>query len=172
MKLLTEISEATLGVGEVETLDGNYRLRKSARAVLRNKEGNIAVQYLQNYNFHKLPGGGVDTGETLEKAVTREVKEEVGCNCVVGTLLGTTIEYRNKYNLLHISYAYAADVVGEIGEPELEEGEIEEGQITLWIPATEALEKMKTDVPKKYEGNFILKREISFLEEYLKIVES
>jgi hypothetical protein len=57
--------------------------------------------------------------------------------------------------------------VGEIGEPALEEGEVEEGQETLWLPPKEVLEKMKTDKPGKFEGHFILKREISFLEEYL-----
>ncbi|KND47391.1 MAG: hypothetical protein AB199_03105 [Parcubacteria bacterium C7867-004] len=46
----------------------------------------------------------------------------------------------------------------------LEKGEIEEGQTTLWLTPNEALERMKTDQPKKIEGHFILKREIAFLE--------
>jgi len=54
-----------------------------------------------------------------------------------------------------------------VGEPALEEGEIEEGQETLWLPPEEVLEKMKTDNPGKLEGHFILKREMSFLEEYV-----
>ena len=72
-----------------------------------------------------------------------------------------------KYNLLHLSFCFAAHVVGDIGTPKLEAGEIEEGQTTLWFPPDEVLSKMKTDEPKKYEGNFILRREITFLEEYL-----
>jgi len=173
MKILAEISEATLGIGETEKLNTNYELRKNPRAILRDKNGNIALQHIQRDKFHKLPGGGMEQGESLEEAVRREVKEEVGCDCKISTLLGMSIEYRNKYNLLQISYAFVVDVVGEIGEPELDSFEIEEGLTNIWIPATEALEKMKSEAletSEKYETNFILKREISFLDEYLKKV--
>ncbi len=168
MKLLAEISEGSLGSSqEFEQLGAEYQLRKSSRAIVLNSEGKMATQYLNNYTFHKLPGGGVDVGETAEEALKREVKEEVGCDCTIIKLVGMTIEYRNKYRLLHISYCYVAQAIGEIKEPLLEEGEIEEGMETVWLLPSEALERMRTDKPRKYEGTFILKREISFLEEYL-----
>jgi len=168
MKLLAEISEGSLGLGEqFEQLGKNYELRKSARAILLNAEGNIATQYLKTYTFHKLPGGGIDPGESLEEALKREVAEEVGCDCEIVRPVGMIIEYRNKYSMLHISVCFVAKVVGEIGEPKLEKGEIEEGQTTLWLPPEEVLVKMKKDEPKKFEGYFILKRETTFLEEYL-----
>ena len=168
MKLLAEISEGSLGLSDqYEQLGSEYQLRKSARVILLNSEGKMATQYLKTYNYHKLPGGGVDAGESLEEALKREVREEVGCDCEIVRPVGMTIEYRNKYMLLHVSYCYVAEVVGEMGEPVLEEKEIEEGHETLWLPPTEVLAKMKTDTPGKFAGHFILKREISFLEEYL-----
>lgn len=171
MKILAEISEASLGLGEAEKLGEHYELRKSARAILLNEQGKMATQYLQTYTFHKLPGGGVEPGESLEEAVLREVKEEVGCDAKINDLLGVVIEYRTgKYNMIQISYAFSATVVGEVGTPHLEEGEKEEGQITLWLPPAMVLEKMKTDQAKKHEGHFILKREMAFLEEYLRII--
>jgi ADP-ribose pyrophosphatase YjhB (NUDIX family) len=168
MKILAEISEESLGPGKPEQLGGTYELRKSARAILLDSDKNMATQYLQTYTYHKLPGGGVDDGETVEDALRREVLEEVGCQCEIVRPIGVTIEYRNKYNLLHISYCYVATVIGDIGEPALEEGELEEGQTTLWLPPETVLENMKTDTPQKFEGHFILKREISFLEEFLR----
>lgn len=168
MKLLAEISEASLGLGdEGAKLGETYELRKSARVILLNTEGLMATQHLRTYAYHKLPGGGVDGGETIEDALVREVKEEVGCDCKIIKPVGMTIEYRNKYNLLHISYCFVAKVVGDIGTPTLEPGEQEEGQETLWLSPAVVLDKMQTDTPGKFEGHFILAREQAFLREYL-----
>jgi len=169
MKLLAELSDGSIGLdGGFERLKSDYVLRKSARAILLDTSGNMATQYLEKYTFHKLPGGGVDDGESIERALRREVLEEVGCDCRILRPVGVVIEYRNKYSLLNISYCYLAEVVGAVGQPKLEAEEIEEGQVTLWLDPIEVLEKMKTDVPGKYEGHFILKREVAFLEEFLR----
>jgi len=169
MKLLKEITEKMVGLSdEVELLKSSYQLRKSARAIVLNTEGEMATQYLRNYTYHKLPGGGVDAGETIKQALKREVLEEVGCDCEITKELGVTIEYRNKDKLLHISYGYVARLVGELGSPTLEENEIEEGQETVWLKPEIVLNKMRDDKPSKYEGHFILEREKAFLTEFLK----
>lgn len=168
MHLLAEIHDASVGLSEQgEQLGANYTLRKSARAIVVNEAGEMAAQYLHTYGYHKLPGGGVDPGEAIAAALEREVREEVGCACNVGALLGVTIEYRNEQQLLHISYGFVATVVGEVGTPALEPGEIEEGQETFWLPPAEVFKKMQHDVPTHYQGHFILAREQAFLTAYL-----
>lgn len=47
MKLLAEISDATVGIGDAEQLRSTYELRKSARVILENNAGEIAIQHLQ-----------------------------------------------------------------------------------------------------------------------------
>lgn len=78
MRLLCELNDKMLGLGEAESFEKNYKLRKAARAVILNEKGQIAYQFLTRPHLHKLPGGGVDAGETIEEGLRREVREEVG----------------------------------------------------------------------------------------------
>lgn len=167
MKLLKEISEGSLGIGEFEKFDQAYTLRKSARVILLNERGEMAVQFLANHGYHKIPGGGIETGETNTEALKREVLEEVGCDCEIKSENGMIVEYRNYENLLQFSYCYIAHVVGEIGERSLEAEEVEEGQVVLWLPPKKVLEKMQTDVSSHQQSLFILERDKSFIAEYL-----
>jgi ADP-ribose pyrophosphatase YjhB (NUDIX family) len=172
MKLLAEISEGSLGIGEPEQLHKRYELQKSARGIVLNAQGKMAGQYLKTHAFHKLPGGGVEQGETLEAAFKREILEEVGCNLEVTDELGVVVEYRNMFDIIIVSYGFVASVKGEVNEPQLEKEEIEEGTTTVWMTPEEAYEEMKADTPKVPKGYFILKREMSFLEEFLKRQEA
>ena len=104
----------------------------------------------------------MNEGENVEDALRREIKEEVGCESRLIKPVGMTIEYRNKYQLLHISYCFVTKVVGEIGKPDLEVGDIEEEQETVWLPPSVVLEKMKKDQPQKFEGHFILNEKLVF----------
>jgi ADP-ribose pyrophosphatase YjhB (NUDIX family) len=167
MKLLVEISDASLGLSVFEPLGKNYELRKSARAILKKPDGTIAIQHLKNHHLHKLPGGGVEASETLQGALLREIKEEVGCHAAITGEVGVVIEYRKEQKLLHISYCYVADIVGAIEEPALELAEIAEGMSTVWMTPEEAVAQMNADMPNTYQGPFITKRELAFLDEYM-----
>jgi 8-oxo-dGTP diphosphatase len=168
MKILAEISDATVGVGEAEQLKSQYELRKSARVILINDAGEIAVQHLQNYHFYKLPGGGVDSGESVEEAALREVREEVGCDCAILRPIGVVIEYRAKYKLLHLSYCYVARVTSPITTPAFEADEIAAGQTNIWVSPDMVLELVRNGERTNYESHFNIPRELAFLEEFLK----
>jgi 8-oxo-dGTP diphosphatase len=166
-RLIKEITDADLGIGPNVEFGRKYELRKTARAILLNKDEQIATVFLARDNFHKLPGGGLETTEDLDSALQREIQEEVGCACKIVEELGVVIEYRAKYDLLQISYGFVATLVGEIKNPTLDDKEIEEGLQIEWLTAHSALEIMKREKPTRYEGGFILAREIAFLESYL-----
>ena len=168
MKLLAEISDKSLGLSDFEILRETFELRKSARAIVRKSDGTIAIQYLANHHFHKLPGGGVEKDESIEEALAREIKEEIGCDSKIVEHIGLVIEYREQHRLIHISSCYVVDVEGSIGEPALEQVEIDEGMSTLWIRPEDAITKMETDIPNTYQGRFILERELAFLREYVR----
>src|SRR5680860_523791 len=171
MKLLKERSEKNLGISNQEILEENYRLRKSARAVLLNDKGEVSIQHVGKWDYYKLPGSGVEIGETEKEALKREIMEEVGCDLTIEKELGATIEYHNTHNLLHISYGYLCKVKGNIKEPQYEKSEIDDEFKPIWKPIDEALELMEKYYPNEpYQAKFIITREKTFLEEAKKLL--
>lgn len=168
MKLLAEISDATVGIGPSEKLGEHYQLKKNVRVILENDQGHIAVQHLQNYKFYKLPGGGVEAGETLEAAAMREVLEEVGCTCTIIRPVGMIIEYREKYKIIQINYCFVASVTSPLSAPAFEAAEIAAGQTNIWVEPAVGIELITNGEKSTYESHFNIPREIAFLQESLK----
>jgi ADP-ribose pyrophosphatase YjhB (NUDIX family) len=167
MKLIAEITDHALGFDETECLGERYILRKSARAIVLNEHGEMAVQFLSNHGYHKLPGGGMELGETPEEALLREIREEVGCACIIGQTLGMVIQVMNEFRMIHISYGFVARVATECEPSALGQEELDEGQVTKWLAPATAAEQLSTDVPDQYTAHFILARERAYLQEYL-----
>ncbi len=141
-----------------------YEERTAARAVVFDADQNVGLIYSTVHKYHKLPGGGVEPGESLVQALTREVKEEIGCDIVDITELGYVEEFRNKIALHQHSYCYTAHVVGEKGEPALEEREKAEGFVTVWLPLDTAIETLTHELGSDvYLARFMTRRELAFL---------
>ena len=57
--------------------NGTVGKRPSVRGIII-KDGKIAMMHSLKYDYYKLPGGGIEDGESLEETLVREVKEESG----------------------------------------------------------------------------------------------
>jgi 8-oxo-dGTP diphosphatase len=68
-----------------------HRLRPSAYALIRNSAGEIAIVRSAQGCF--LPGGCIENGETPERTIQRESKEECGLDLEPIRLLGRAVEY-------------------------------------------------------------------------------
>ena len=114
-----------------------YRFAQFATAVSmvvtnRNKDKILLAKHVGNDDFI-LFAGYVKKGETAEKTVTREFKEETKLNVV---------KYKSRYhepkNVLMLGYI----VMAEDGEPVLNEKEIEE---VKWFSFDEAIATIRKD---------------------------
>ncbi|MBU3142687.1 NUDIX domain-containing protein [Clostridium sp. CF012] len=163
MDLIKEIYEKDIGYNN-ESIEIAYKLRKASRSIVVNDSDKIALLFVSKNNYHKLPGGGIEAGEDIKTALNREVMEEAGVNIDVLGEIGTIIEYRNKYEMLQISYCYYSEVKGDIKEPSFTEEETNSGFKLKWVALDEAIAMLENDKPDNYLGKFIQCRDLLFLK--------
>ena len=53
-----------------------------------DSDGRILLIRRTDNDYWSIPGGGVEPGESVSQAVTREVREETGIDCEVSGLVG------------------------------------------------------------------------------------
>lgn len=144
----------------------NYATRIASRGIVVDGE-NIALLKVSKLGFYKLPGGGVEDGETPEMAFEREIMEEVGCNCEIRSNLGEIIEFRDGFKLKQTSHIFVSDLVGIVGSNHLEPDELAEGFEVMWVTPIDAIKLLQSSTPTDYEGKFIIKRDLAIINHYL-----
>src|SRR3989344_1565353 len=164
MKILKTIRDKDLGLDFAEP--SVCRERKASRAIVFDKDNNIALLHAKNKSYHKLPGGEIEDGEDIFQALRREAMEEIGCEIDNIKELGIVEEYRNKFSLNQLSYCFIANLKGEKGTPHLEADEIEDGFETVWLNIDEAIKIIENEKDlEHYEGRFITRRDLILLKE-------
>ncbi len=169
MKLIKVLTDKDTQGREYE-FNGKYELREAARAVLFDDEEKIAVMSVPEKGFHKLPGGGVEKGESIEKTLERELKEETGCMAEITQELGRIIEYKNKSGEKQVSYCFIGSVAGKKGKPEFTDEERKDKFELTWLELDEAIRIFESDKPEDYFARFMGKRDYYFLIETRKVL--
>jgi len=169
MKILKTIRDIDLGF-ETPAPD-LYIEREAARAIVFDKNNNIALLHATKNNYHKLPGGGVEEGEDIKEALSREMMEEIGCQITDIKELGIIEEYRNEDSLHQISHCFVAKLDGKKGKPKFTQSEIEEGFRPVWVSLNDAIKTLDSEEIKEFRrGKFMVTRDFLFLNEVKKII--
>ena len=137
--------------------------RKTARAIVVNPRGMIAVMYAAKYGIHTLPGGGVEEGESIEDALRREIAEETGCRIASCSPLGYVEENRAHADYTQLSYYYLVRTPDETLRPQLTEQEAAGGTRALWCTYEEALARIAAPVFERPQGRFLQARDMAVL---------
>lgn len=136
------------------------------------RDGLWAMQQ-SKYGDYKIPGGGVEKGESYHDALHREVLEETGLHILEDSIreIGEVLEIRKdnkneKQKYIAHSYHYFCDVDGNVSELALTESEQKLGYHLAWATLDEII-ATNQKVVERPEQNRDLKFLI-WLREYLK----
>lgn len=146
-------------------LKGKIYYRESVRGIFKKNEDILLIFSKENGDY-KLPGGGIEKGETYNQALIRECLEEAGINIQVKNELLRVMEYdegqHNDYDIFKmLSIYYICEI-----KTEKKLIEFEQGTIPQWININQAIEINK-NIMKNHIFPKWTKRETIILE-YLK----
>jgi ADP-ribose pyrophosphatase YjhB (NUDIX family) len=96
-------------------------IRVSVKAVILDDQGRILVVKESGRDWWDIPGGGIDHGETLKEALSRELREEVslGGDFEYETLLAEDPRFIDQHNLYQMRITFLVEprsMVFEKGE--------------------------------------------------------
>lgn len=134
---------------------------------LIEKDGLFAMQQGKNGEY-KIPGGGMDAGESIVQALAREVQEETGLVIIPESMkeLGEIVEVRQDIfdeNIKYIAHSmhYACEVEPEMVETALTESEKEKGFQLAWADIDTIIEINERVMTEKWQL-----RDVEFLKWY------
>jgi 8-oxo-dGTP pyrophosphatase MutT (NUDIX family) len=121
----------------------------------------VAIVSVRNGEYFKIPGGGIETGETQEQAAIREAKEETGCDVSLIKEIGES-SFIDENSVTHHSVCFLAEKKSD-GDALFTDWEKSNDFNVSWVNFEEAkslFEGSKTDDPF---GKLINERDYQFL---------
>lgn len=160
-----------------ETFSNNEKQYKSVRVVLLDNKNLVALLYIGKINFHTLPGGTIEEGETPEQAAIREILEETGCDCKIIKPLGIIEENSKTFAWNGVNTCFLAGIKGEKGLQSLTQAEMDDETQVRWFNLKEALQIVSNqeiaarDEREAGVGKITQERDIALLNQTIKVLE-
>lgn len=140
--------------------------RYGVRALIQ-RNGLFAMQQSSRGEY-KIPGGGMDAGESVAQALAREVQEETGLVILPETMqeLGEITELRRDIfdaNIKYVAHSlhYACEAEDEIVETAMTESEKAKGFHLAWADIDTIIETNERLMTEKWQF-----RDVEFLKWY------
>lgn len=145
--------------------------RPSARGIIFDGSGRIALVYSQKEKYYKFPGGGIHKDEDKMEALIREVREETGLIVIPDSIdeFGSVLR-RQKSNISpntifeQENFYYLCKVEKETVKQNLDEYEAEAGFILKFVCLDEAIDTNSKYKTEDYFNEIMIKRETKLLQ--------
>jgi 8-oxo-dGTP pyrophosphatase MutT (NUDIX family) len=144
----------------VEDNDGQ-KIRHAARAVIVDDDRRIAILEVNNGEYFKIPGGGVEFGESIEEALRREAREEAGCDIEILEEIGRW-DFPMSQGI-NRSVCFLAKKTGLGGDTAFTDKESAEGFRLLWIYPNEAMSLFDGAKPQNERNRHMNERDKNFV---------
>lgn len=128
----------------------------ACRAILK-KDDKYCLMHLTKHNIYTTPGGRLESNESLEECLAREVLEETGIIVNVLKKTVTTTEY--FIDSVWTMHYFTVEIVEEGKNIALTNEEKDLGMITVWKTLEEVLDIFENEVPTHDFGSNIHNRE-------------
>lgn len=110
-------------------------MKSRAVAIVRQDDSVLLIHRRKDgVEYHTLPGGGVEEGETPEQACVRELAEETGLSAAVESPLLT---FDNAGRTEHYFVMGPATGTPRLGGPESERDHEDNRYRLVWVPLAE-----------------------------------
>lgn len=150
--------------------EGKVISRPSARAIIF-REDKLLLVYSKKYNYYKLPGGGVESGESHKDTLLREVCEETGYQIIPDSIeeYGKVVRrQRDDYDENGIfeqeNFYYFCKVSEQKADTHMDAYEAEEGFTPVWIEAIVAARHNQYEYHAEGADRVMIKREAKVLD--------
>jgi len=120
--------------------------RPSVRGIIISNDNLISLIYSQKYHFYKLPGGGIEEGESHLETLIREVDEETGLTVIPDSVqeFGEALRIQKSSTLkdtifVQQNFYYICQTTGQIHSQHLDQDEQEADFILKTVSLDEAI---------------------------------
>lgn len=148
--------------------------RLATRAIVI-KKGKILLMFTERYNDYSLPGGGVDSDESLTEGLQRELSEETGATDITNIEpFGLYEEYRPHNSTKHypdcsimhmLSYCFTCDIAEQLGSNKLEDYEVSNGMQVCWVDIDEAIQHNLNTMQHDKKQGLSIQRETYLMQQ-------